>query len=172
MQQIDETKGLVRQLAILTLVGFLVVTLAGPVLALAGVLLPFALVGAAVWVFFKAVTLGPRVAFGLAGKLLRGIFQAVIFIPRKLFGAAGIVLTKTGSAVRIAGGALAPIVIGAVIGGVLGGVGGAQHHDAELRIPVGLALGAGIGLLVSATRSKPAREQILNVLPAHPVSQA
>ena len=172
MQQLDNTKGLVRQLAILTLVGFLVVTLSGPVLALLGVFLPFALVGAGVWVLFKAATLGPRVALGLAGGLLRGIFQAVIYIPRKLFAAAGIVLTKTGSAARIAGGAITPIVIAAAIGGVLGGVGGVQHNDPEIRIPVGLALGAGVGLLIAATRTRPAREQVLNVLPVHSLPQA
>src|SRR4051794_7088960 len=124
MQQLDNPKSVVRQLAIITLIGFLVVTLSGPVLALAGVLLPFALVGGLVWVFFKALTLGPRVALGLAGSLIRGTFNVIAFIPRQLFGAAGFVLTKTGSAVRVVGGVMAPMVLGAVGGGILGGGGG------------------------------------------------
>jgi hypothetical protein len=171
MQEQENTKGLVRQLAILTLVGFLVVTLSGPVLALLGVFLPFALIGAGVWVLFKAVTLGPRVAFGLATGLIRGIVQAVLFIPRQLFGAAGIVLTKTGSAARLVGGALAPLVIGAVVGGVLGAVGGVQNNDPEIRIPLGLALGAGVGVLIAATRTRPAREQVLTVQPVRALPQ-
>jgi hypothetical protein len=172
MQQLDNPKGVIRQLAILTLVGFLVVTLSGPALALAGVLLPFALVGAGVWVLFKAVTLGPRVAFGLAASLIRGIVQAVLFIPRHLVSAAGVVLTKTGSAARVVGGTLAPLAIGAIIGGALGAVGGVQHNDPEIRVPVGLALGAGVGMLFALTRTKPAREQILTVQPVQTAPQA
>jgi hypothetical protein len=171
MQQTDNPKGVIRQLAILTLVGFLVVTLGGPALALIGVLLPFALVGAGVWVIFKAVTLGPKVAFGLAASLIRGVFNVVLFIPRQLFSAAGFVLTKTGTAVKVVVGALAPLVLGAMVGGILGGVGGVQHHDPEIRIPVGLALGAGVGLLYAITRTKPAREQILTVQPVQTVAQ-
>lgn len=171
MQQLDNTKGVVRQLAIITLVGFLVVTLSGPVLALAGVLLPFALVGGVVWVLFKAITLGPKVALGMAGSLIRGTFNVVAFIPRQLIGAVGFVLTKAGSAVRVVGGAMAPLVLGALVGGILGAVGGSQHNDPEIRIPVGLALGAGVGLLIAATRTRPAREQVLTVQAVHTAPQ-
>src|SRR5579871_1420290 len=101
MQQLENPKGVVRQLAILTLVGFLVVTLSGPVLALLGVFLPFALVGAGVWVLFKAVTLGPKVAFQMAAALIRGTVNVVLFIPKQLISAAGVVLNKTGSATRV-----------------------------------------------------------------------
>jgi hypothetical protein len=170
MQQTDNPKGVIRQLAILTLVGFLVVTLSGPALALLGVFLPFAVVGAGVWVLFKAITVGPRVAFGLAAAFIRGIVQIVLFIPRQLFSAASVVLTKTGSATRVLAGALAPLVIGAVVGGALGFVGGAEYHDQEIRVPVGLALGAGVGLLFAVTRSRPAREQILTVQPVQTVA--
>ena len=171
MQQIEHPKGVIRQLAILTLVGFLVVTLSGPALALLGVMLPFAVVGGGVWLAFKVLTVGPRVAFGLAGALIRGTVNVVLFIPRQLFSAAGVVLTKTGSATRILAGVLAPLVIGAVAGGALGFVGGAEHHDQEVRIPLGLALGAGVGLLYAVTRSRPAQEKILTVHPVHTVAQ-
>ncbi len=172
MQQLENPKGVVRQLAILTLVGFLVVTLSGPVLALLGVFLPFALVGAGVWVLFKAVTLGPKVAFQMAAALIRGTVNVVLFIPKQLISAAGVVLNKTGSATRVVAGALAPLMLGAAVGGILGAVGGSQFHDPEVRVPVGLALGAGVGLLYAITRTRPAREKILTVQPVQPVAQA
>jgi hypothetical protein len=171
MQQFENPRGVIRQLAILTLVGFLVVTLSGPALALLGVLLPFALVGAGVWLLVKVITAGPRVAFGLAGALIRGTVQAILFIPRHLFAAASTVLSKTGSGARVVAGALAPLAIGAIIGGGLGFVGGAEHHDQEIRIPLGLAMGAGVGLLYAVTRSRPATEKILTVQPVQPVAQ-
>ena len=45
MEKLQGTVPMLRKAAIITLIGFLVITLAGPLLTLAGVLLPFAVVG-------------------------------------------------------------------------------------------------------------------------------
>lgn len=168
MEQLQSAKPVVRQLLIWTLVGFLVVTLAGPAIALVGALLPFAIVGGLVWLAYKALTLGPKVALQMMGATVRSLAAVILFLPKQALNLGGWVLARVesllGLGLRMAG----PVALGAIAGGALGYAGGVQYHDVAIRLPLGVAMGAGIGLLAFAVRSSPAKKQI--VVAAEPMN--
>jgi hypothetical protein len=78
------------------------------------------------------------------------------------------------SVLRLAGGLIGlalrmlfPAVAGALIFALLGVIGGVTHQDAEFRIPAAALIGAGIGALYGALRTKPApRVIVLKAAPA------
>lgn len=165
MEQLQTATPVIRQLLIWTLVGFLVITLGGPAIALIGALLPFAIVGGLVWLVYKGLTLGPRVAFHLIASTLRSLVGLILFLPKKALdlGAWTIAQIETvlGLGLRMAG----PVAAGAIVGGALGYTGGMQHHDVAIRLPIGVAMGAGIGLLAFAVRSSPVKKEVVVVEP-------
>jgi hypothetical protein len=183
MENLQSTAQLVRKIALLTLLGFLVIFLAGPVFTVIGVILPFALVGFLVWLPFQLfivrkgidmpslqragekgrhVVLGVplrlaavvkkvvRTIFAVPLWIIGRIFAGVVFILRTVFGLIGFVL-----------GLVLPTLAGAILGAVLGAIGGMQHQDLEYRVPAGAVIGASIGLLVGATRSRSPKKVIV-----------
>src|ERR1700693_2953917 len=66
-----------RKVVLMTLIGFGVVVLSGPAIAIIGTLLPFALVGGLVWLLVQPILLGPRVVWGT----IRGGVRLVLALP-------------------------------------------------------------------------------------------
>jgi hypothetical protein len=147
-----------RKIAVMALIGFLVLTLGGPALALLGVLLPFILVGFLVWFVVRAAILGPLVVGRLIGRTVRRVAYTVIAVPLWLGRQVGSGLRLTGRMVAGAASILIPTAAGAVAGAALGALGGMQFHDADVRVPAGALIGASIGLVAVLWRSKPATQ--------------
>jgi hypothetical protein len=169
MERLHSTSEIIRKVALLTLLGFLVVFLIGPVLTVLGVVLPFALVGLLVWLPIRVFVQRREINWsGLpnkAGQFLR----TVLAIPVRIVG---FVLSAIAALLRLVVGAiglglriLLPAVAGALLFGVLGAIGGANHHDAEFRIPAAVLIGAGLGALYGAFKTKKV-EKVIVLRPA------
>jgi hypothetical protein len=159
--------GIFRKIALMTLIGFGVLVLSGPAIAIIATLLPFALIGGLVWLVVQALLLGPRVAGAMIRNTFRVVFGGPIWLLKR--GWAGVKWVG-GTALSLAGTTLSmivPTVAGAFLGGVLGLIGGMEHNDADFRIPAGMAIGAGIGIVAGVLRSRP-KQRVLTVLPATP----
>ena len=162
MESLHTTVDIVRKVALLTLVGFLVVFLIGPVITLIGVVLPFALVGLLVWLPFRLfIQRRPINWSGLpekAGRAVRSVLlfpvRVVAFVLSAAFGLLRVVGGVLGFALRI----LLPAIAGALLFAVLGAIGGVTHADAEFRIPAAALIGATIGALYGAFRTKEGRK--------------
>jgi hypothetical protein len=158
MESLYSTADMVRKLGLLTLLGFLIVFLIGPVLTLLGVILPFALVGFLVWLPFRVFIQKREVNWsGLPRKSGQAI-RTVLTLPLRI---AGFLLSVVTGLLRLVIGAigyglriLIPAVAGAVLFAVLGAIGGAAHQDAEFRIPAAALIGGGIGALYGAFRTR------------------
>ncbi len=162
MEHTQRAAGLFRQIVLITVIGFLVVVLAGPVLTVVGVLLPFALVGLLVWIPIRLFMVGRQGGMAAVGSTVGTTARKILAVP-------GWLITRFGRAVKfVFGTALAlvglvvgivfPVLVGGVLGGTLGVIGGLEHHDALVRVPAAVAIGAGIGLLTAlwpATKPRP-----------------
>jgi hypothetical protein len=182
MERLQSTADMVRKVALWTVVGFLVVFLIGPVLTLLGVILPFALVGFVVWLPFRLFVQGKevqwssfpknagrtvRAVLGLPVRLVRGVLAVPIWLGSYIVAAILGLLRLAGGFIGLALRILFPAVVGALIFALLGAIGGVTHQDAEFRIPAAALIGAGIGALYGAFRTKPApRVIVLKVTPA------
>jgi hypothetical protein len=163
--------GIVRKAALITLIGFGVVVLSGPAIAVVGALLPFAVVGGLVWLVIQTAIRGPRVVGNMVRNGARVIFALPLWVAGRAWGGikwvGSTALGLTGLALAI----VLPTVAGAVLGGVLGVIGGMEHQDIEGRVPAGIAIGAGIGVVAGIMRRWPTQKRVLNVLPAAPRQQ-
>lgn len=165
MESLHSTAEIVRKVALLTVVGFLVVFLIGPALTLIGVVLPFALVGFLVWLPFRLVVQRRRIDWSgvprRAGEAVRTIvtlpLRIVAFVASVLFGLLRLVGGVIGFALRI----LVPTVAGALLFAVLGAIGGVTHQDAEFRIPAAALIGAAIGLLYAMFKTREVRKVVV-----------
>ena len=183
MERLQSTAEIVRKVALLTVIGFLVVFLVGPVLTLLGVILPFALVGLLVWLPFRLFVQRKEINWSSlpkkAGQTVRAVLgipvwlvRTVLAIPLRLgafivaaiAGLFRLVGRLLGLGLRI----LIPALAGAFIFALLGAIGGVTHQDAEFRVPAAAFIGAGIGALYGAFRTKPAPKVI--VLTAAPAT--
>ena len=171
MEKLQSTVPILRKAAIITLIGFLAITLAGPLLTIAGVLLPFAAVGLLVWIPFKGIMMWKQGGWtALGGSVKRGLGRVVaapVWLLARAFGAVGWVLSSVLGLVGFVLGLILPVILGAVGGGVLGAIGGFEHQDADFRVPAGIVIGAGVGLLAGAlrSRSRPVRTVIVREAP-------
>jgi hypothetical protein len=169
MERVQEAVPIIRKAALITLIGFLVIMLAGPVLSLLGVLLPFALVGLLVWIPFRLFVIGRqggwtavrqttgrvlRTALAVPGRIVARVLRAAGWVLGLVFGLIGFVL-------RLA----LPTVAGVILGGALGVIGGIEHNDVVFRAPAGALIGGGIGLLAGALRGRRPRPVIIRVAP-------
>jgi hypothetical protein len=172
MERLQGAGNVVRKIAIITLTGFLIVVLSGPVLTLAGVLLPFALVGLLVWIpvqGFLTWKHGGWDAVAAAGKRTGGyVFAVPMWILSRVFGAVRWVFATVFGTVGFVLGLIFPVVAGAIGGAILGAIGGMEHQDAEFRIPAGLIIGALVGLLAGTLRfsSRPVKTVVVREIPA------
>jgi hypothetical protein len=149
MENVQPTSCILRKVAIMTLIGFLAVILSGPIIAAAAALLPFAIVGALIYVFIKALIMGPYLVGKIIGETFRGILFILIGIPARILGKAGkgfgFLLTAAWSVLAFALSIAFPALMGGIVGAILGVIGGIEHSDADMRVPAGLLIGAAIG---------------------------
>jgi hypothetical protein len=165
MESLHSTVNIVRKMALLTLVGFLVVFLIGPVITVIGIVLPFALVGFLVWLPFRVFIQRKQINWsGLpekAGRAVRTVLmfpvRVVAFIVSAVLGLLRLVGGVLGFALRI----LIPAIAGALLFAVLGAIGGVTHADAEFRVPAAALIGAAIGALYGAFRTKEVKKVIV-----------
>jgi hypothetical protein len=172
MEKLQSTVPILRKAAIITLIGFLVITLAGPLLTIAGVLLPFAVVGLLVWIPFKGIMKWKQGGWTAVGESMKRGLGRVIAAPVWLLGRAfAAVWWVLGSVFGLVGfvlGLILPVILGAVGGGVLGAIGGFEHQDADFRVPAGIVIGAAVGLLAGALRSRSKPRTVVVVREAPP----
>jgi hypothetical protein len=157
---------------LLTLLGFLIVFLIGPVLTLLGVILPFALVGFLVWLPFRLFVQKREVNWSGLPRRTGEVIRTVLTFP---FRAGGLILSAVTGLLRLAFALigygfriLIPAVAGAFLFAVLGAIGGVTHEDAEFRIPAAALIGASLGALYGAFKPRPEPKVI--VLRAAPVT--
>ena len=81
MEKLQGTVPILRKAAIITLVGFLAITLAGPLLTIAGVLLPFAVVGLLVWIPFRGIMMWKQGGWSAVGDTVKRGLGRVVAIP-------------------------------------------------------------------------------------------
>ena len=172
MESLYSTADIVRKVGLLTLLGFLIVFLIGPVLTLLGVILPFALVGFLVWLPFRLFVQKREVNWSGLPRRTGQVIRTVLTIPLRLggFAVSAIVglLRLVGSVLGYALRITIPALAGALLFALLGAIGGVTHQDAEFRIPAAALIGAGIGALYGAVRTRETKKVI--VLRAAPVT--
>jgi hypothetical protein len=162
-----------RQIVLLALLGFAVVTLSGPLVAVASVvlslalgILSFALVGFLIVALIRAAHRGQRAAWegacqvcqNLAGagqRFLQILFSLVAYpfrIGARSIGAllrlGWVVFWKTLSGVRVLGEVTLMTLTGVLVGVLMGFLTGAPNRDLELTI-FGNALAGGVIALVA-----------------------
>jgi hypothetical protein len=169
MERLHSTTEIIRKVALLTLLGFLVVFLTGPVLTVLGVILPFALVGLLVWLPFRLFVQRRAINWsslpGKAGQVLREVLAIPVQIVGFVFTAIAALLRLVVGAIGLGLRILLPAVAGALLFGVLGAIGGATHQDAEFRIPAAILIGAGLGALYGAFKTRKV-EKVIVLRPA------
>ena len=149
---------LVRKTLLLTALGFLVVVVSGPLFAVLGAILPFFLVGLAVYLPYRVLYQKRPITWAGARQtgeaVSRVVFGVPIWVGQKVWYGARAPLVGlgyvVGGTVRFTRRVVVETLAGGAVGGVLGAIGGMDNHDLELRVPLGIALGAGVGLLVGA----------------------
>jgi hypothetical protein len=159
--------------ALLALIGFGVVVLTGPVIALLSVglslavaVLPFVFVGFCVWTLYRIV-MGDRPPWHHWGELAswfgRGLRQffhmvfQVLALPLHLvlrLGAgiahvAGAVLGKTWSFVKVMGEIGVITATGVLVGSLVGVYLGSQHHDMDIAVPTNALVGGALAFLAA-----------------------
>jgi hypothetical protein len=170
MDNVHKTGDVIRKLAGITLIGFLVVILIGPILTVVGALLPFALVGLLVYIPYRLLLAGKQGGWPAVQDAGRKAVHTAVALPLWIGGKVTSFATFiVRTAFRLVGGVLGLaffVGMGAVLGGVLGVIGGMEHHDLEMRVPAGALIGAAVGLLARLLRSKPNPKRIVVVQPA------
>jgi hypothetical protein len=169
MESLYSTADIVRKVGLLTLLGFLIVFLIGPVLTVVGIVLPFALVGFLVWLPFRLLVQRKEINWSGLPRRAGQAIRTVLSIPLRV---GGFIISAVIGLLRLVGGALGlalritiPALAGAVLFALLGAIGGVTHQDAEFRIPAAVLIGAGIGALYGVFRTKEV-EKVIVVRPA------
>lgn len=175
MQTLRATADVVRRIALLALLGFGVVILAGPILAVlsvllsfAMVLLSFALVGFLAWSAFQLLLHGRQVAWvnirslgqNLGRHLLtlgQGLGRALAFIPwlvglvlAGIFWVVRFVLRMTWATTRFAAEVAFMALCGVAVGAAVGAGGWLPNQDPGLTVPMSALAGGVIAAVVGA----------------------
>lgn len=178
----------VRKILLLSMIGFLVVMLSGPILAvlsvvlsLGGVLAGFALVGFLVWLPVRMVLVGREQALANARDLGAGLVRDAGHVCRRgagviswplrlargaalaLLGAVWFLFRAVFTTARFAVGLAFLTAVGAGLGAVLGvGVGIAQGHNIGGAVLAntlaGAAIAAAVALVLAIPRPMPLRQ--------------
>jgi hypothetical protein len=168
MQHTPGVFAMIRMLFLFTILGFLAITVGPVVLGLGVAMLPFALVGFAIWLAVQAIHHGPRAVGERMYGVGQGVYehaQRVAGGPGRFYGGCCQVARQTGQRVgrmiRSALGFVSPILGGALVGGFLGAAGGMHYHDLAVRIPVGVLVGGCIGLATALLWHRPQTKPIV-----------
>jgi hypothetical protein len=177
MERLQGTGDVIRKVAGITLIGFLVVVLIGPVLTVAGALLPFALVGLLVYIPYRLLLASKQGGWpavrDLGKKAVRTAVALPLWIGGRVTALVSFILRAVFRLIGTVFGLVFAVGTGAVIGAALGFIGGMEHHDLDMRVPAGALIGASVGLLALVLKSKPAARQAPVVAqPAAHVQQA
>jgi hypothetical protein len=156
-----------RHVAIATVIGFMAVLLSGPILGVLGILLPFALIGALLYVPYRMFVGRQPVGVQAAGAAGAGFFRFLVSIPflivMGIFRAIAFVFGVVWGAFTFVLGIVLPTVAGGILGGILGTIGGIEHQDAQFRVPAAILLGASIGLVAGLwPKAKPKQVVIVH----------
>ncbi len=175
MEHVETTWAVFRKIAWLTLLGFGVVVLSGPILAVLSVLLSvgavvfcFALLGFIVWSIFQFAIHGQAAASERiqamshnANQALaqfgRGCLRVVAFpvqvfvrVVDSIFLAIWFVLSRIWAMTRFLGKTSILTVTGVLVGLVAGVIVGVTHNNLEVTVPINAAVGGIVGTLVGA----------------------
>jgi YMGG-like Gly-zipper len=172
-----------RKIVFFALLGFGVIFLSGPVIALFSfiisaalvilfVFLPFMLLGLIVWLPLRAI-------FGGRGRARRDLFEtgrlvgkAAFVVPLRTCGhvyararcARVRMHERVHTVTTFLGSILLEMVSGALVGALLGAIIGLQMNALQVSIPVGAVIGSALGLVVGASRVRQPREALSSQL--------
>jgi hypothetical protein len=156
--------GVLRSLVCLALIGVAVVVLIGPALAVVGVLLPFAVIGALAWGGYR---FGRTMLCRVRGRRQRLVFVDVSPAPRPAPAVTRPVMdalpapqspSRLGRLARSATQILVEVGCGAALGAALAVVVDWQTVARVEHAALGAAIGAVVGFVVGGSRSQPALE--------------
>ena len=158
---------LLRKIGFFALVGFAVIFLTGPVVAVLSFiisaslfvfffLLPFAVLGLMVW-------LPIRLVFGKAQAARRDLWRTGQFVGRAAIAVPARTCGHLCSRARGAGERMRQLtsfigtifvetVSGALVGALLGSIAGFQTQAWHIAVPAGAVIGTGLGVIVGASR--------------------
>jgi hypothetical protein len=174
MENRESTCGVVRKIGLLALLGFGVIVLSGPILAIlsivlsfAAVVLGFAFVGFLVWGSFQFLIYGRQMAwenmqaFGTntahaLGSIFRTASRVVAFPVRVLAFMVGGILFAAGFLLRqiwlllgfLSRTALL-VAMGVLLGLIVGAIVGTANHNLDVALPTNALMGGGVALVAS-----------------------
>jgi hypothetical protein len=158
--------GALRTLLCLALLGFAVIVLVGPVLAILGVLLPFAIVGALAWVGFRFGRALTRRWRGQRARLVmvdvrptpehRPIVVSTVEEPRAAARSASRIGRMGATTMHVA----AEMTCGAALGAALAILVDWQSGAGVEHAALGALIGSVVGFVVGGSRSRPALEDL------------
>jgi hypothetical protein len=155
---------ILRKLAFLALIGFLVVVLAGPILAMLGVLVSFALIGLLVWMPIRTMLYGKPFEWSqvkaVSRKLGTPVWAGCHRITGGALGHGKPVLEKVQATGRFLGMIFREAACGALVGALLGMVLGPESSVPSQPALLGAGLGALLGTLVAVSFRAPTRETV------------
>jgi hypothetical protein len=183
--EIQSTGSVFRKIALLVLIGFGVVFLSGPIVAVLSVVLSFAavlgvfaLIGFLVWLPFRMLLVGKDATIANVhevaaaagrdfGRFGRGVAQVLAFPVRVLTGILGAALQVTWFAgktafttVRFVTGMAFLAVFGALLGALCGlWMSNVHHQDVESTMIMNTLVGAGLAVLAGLILALPKRRQ-------------
>jgi hypothetical protein len=192
VHNLESTGHLVRRIILLAILGFGVVMLGGPILAVISVVfsfglvvLFFALVGFVVWSLIQAACFGNRVAWeavpetakklgqmaihwaGRCGQTLAGPFRFAIRVAERVGLVARGAWTRGWRAARLVGEISLVTLTGVLVGGLLGVIMGAQNHNppdvaVNTNALLGGAIAAVAGVAMTVRERRATRSQPSN----------
>jgi hypothetical protein len=187
MQNFHEGLFLLRRLSFWALIGFAVIFLIGPALALISVLfsfalivfstlVPLALIGFMVWLPIQAVRRKRIVTWDHVRGTGRAFCRTAVVAPvrtgvRLGHGAMSCgrqMRTKCQAVAYLVRGILVEMICGALVGVLLGAIAGTQYERLALPISLGAGIGAALGLLVAASRLRSVQQSFLDQAPEEP----
>jgi hypothetical protein len=153
--------GLLRSLASLSLLGLAVVVLIGPVLAIVGVLLPFAIIGALAWGVHRVVrNVTWRVWRRQRVHVLQQKEPMDALVVEEVPAEPAPRPSQLRSAMRSAVHVLVEVVSGTALGLGLAMLAGWQMGMPFEYAPLGAAIGAVVGFVVGGSRPQGAQEAV------------
>jgi hypothetical protein len=153
--------GLLRSFAYLSLLGLAVVVLIGPVLAIAGVLLPFAVIGALAWGAYRLVrALGWRLWRRQRRHVMLQKEPLPALVVEELPAEPASRPSRLRRATRTALNVLVEVTSGAALGFGLAVLAGWQAGILFEYAPLGAAIGAVVGFVVGGSRPFSAQEPV------------
>jgi hypothetical protein len=174
MENRENTCGVVRKIGLLALLGFGVVILSGPILAIlsiaisfGAVVLGFALVGFLVWSFFQFLIYGRQAAwdnmqaFGAnaaqaagsigrtTGRVLAFPIRILAVVVGGILLAAGFLLKQVWHLLGFLSRTAVLCVLGVFLGLIVGLIAGVANHNMDVAIPTNALIGGGVAVMVS-----------------------